>query len=356
MTQIDTQAPSFSLSDARSIVRDLFKPNPLVYWSDFILTFGLGVFCFQSVRGGSLLTPHQGITGEWSQLGFFICSIFLFYRAAMFIHEIIHLRNESLRGFSFVWNLLCGIPFLMPSFVYYTHMDHHRRSHYGTEHDGEYLPLTHRSPWYVLFYLSWSFVIPVLAILRFAVLTPVSWMSPRFRKWLHKHASSMVMDPMYIRPLPSKRAMRIIRIQEVACFVWCLGVAVVPPVFMGRWPVPFLIHAYLTGSAIILINSIRTLGSHRWTNKEGEMTFLQQLVDSANFPNWPIVSELWGPIGTRYHALHHLFPSMPYHSLPAANRRLLKKLPSDSPYRETIEPSLASALLRLFRATCSRAK
>jgi len=46
-------------------------------------------------------------------------------------------------------------------------------------------------------------------------------------------------------------------------------------------------------------------------------------------------SYLLYPIGMRYHALHHLFPTMPYHSVAAAHRLLMEQLPLDSPYRAT---------------------
>ena len=60
----------------------------------------------------------------------------------MFVHEIVHLPEKKFVAFRVVWNLLCGIPFLVPSFTYYTHLDHHRRKTFGTKHDGEYLPLS----------------------------------------------------------------------------------------------------------------------------------------------------------------------------------------------------------------------
>ena len=70
----------------------------------------------------------------------------LYMRATMFIHELVHLPDKGYRGFRIWWNLLCGIPFLVPSFLYYPHVDHHRRKHYGTDRDGEYLDLSHRHP------------------------------------------------------------------------------------------------------------------------------------------------------------------------------------------------------------------
>ena len=348
MLQSPKRQPALSLRECRNVIGDLFLPRPWIYWTDFLLTFAIGTYCFQQVRGGSLFQPHQGFQGTFQQTFFFFASCLLYYRAGMFIHEVVHQRTTGrLAGFRLVWNLLCGIPFLIPSFIYYPHIDHHRRQHFGTVRDGEYMPLEHQSICKILFYLSWCFVIPLLAILRFLVLTPLAWVIPGFRGWVHQHASSMVMDPSYIRPLPKKKTLRVIYMQEAACFLWCLSIALVGPVLLGRWQIPFLVHAYLMAVVIVLLNSIRTIGSHRWFNEGQPMTFLDQILDSVNYPRRAWVTELWAPVGTRFHALHHLFPSLPYHAAPEAHRRLVASLPADSPYCLTEEPSLASALIDL---------
>jgi len=339
----------FSLAEARSVLGNLFLPRPWIYWTDFLLTYAAGVWCFHTIRGASLLQPQPEFDFTWPKVFYFAAGCLLFYRASLFIHELVHQRGcARLKWFRFVWNLACGIPFLMPAFVYDSHIDHHRRKHYGTEHDGEYLPLRHRSRWYVLFFLSWSLVIPLVALVRFLVLTPLAWLIPGFRRLVHQHASSLVMDPSYIRPLPTPRALRAIYWQEAGCFAWCVLIAVVGPVLVGKWPTPLLIQVYLFGVVIVLLNSLRTLGSHRWENAGGEMTFVDQLLDSVNYPHRAWLTELWGPVGTRYHALHHLFPSLPYHALPEAHRRLMGKLPADSPYHRTEALSLTSVLRQLW--------
>jgi fatty acid desaturase len=346
----------FSLRECRELIGDLFQPRPWIYWTDFLLSYSLGVYCFHKVRGSALWESHQGFLGTFEQTFFFFASCLLFYRAGMFIHEVVHQRAAGrLPVFRFVWNVLCGIPFLIPSFIYYPHIDHHRRQHFGTSRDGEYLPLEQQSVWQILFYLSWCVVIPILAIVRFLVLTPLAWLIPGFRSLVHQHASSMVMDPSYIRPLPKKQTLRLIYLQELACFLWCFAIAIYGPVFKGQSQAPFLIHAYLMAVVIVFLNSVRTIGSHRFFSTGEPMSFLDQLRDSVNYPRHAWISELWGPVGTRFHALHHLFPSLPYHSFPAAHRRLMASLPQDSPYRLTEESSLTSALLDLWRRNRQRA-
>ena len=82
------------------------------------------------------------------------------YRAALFIHEIVHLPENRFIAFRVVWNLLCGIPMLIPSFTYSTHLGHHRRTMYGTNQDGEYLPLAHMQPWWILIFFTHALSAP----------------------------------------------------------------------------------------------------------------------------------------------------------------------------------------------------
>jgi fatty acid desaturase len=60
---------------------------------------------------------------------------------------------------------------------------------------------------------------------------------------------------------------------------------------------------------------------------------------------------IWAPLGMRFHALHHLFPTLPYHNMAAAHRRLAAVLPADHPYRQTESPSLLAAIGQLARAS-----
>jgi len=278
----------------------------------------------------------------------FLGSALLFYRAALFIHELAHLPKRQFRGFRVAWNLLCGIPFLMPSFLYETHLDHHRRKSFGTKHDGEYLPLAGRGWWPIALYLASIPLIPIAAVVRFAILTPLSWLHPAIRRWVHTHASSLVIDPAYLRPSPTPTMLRAIRWQEFACFALCMAAFGVGCI-RGFNNLGLIAQAYATAVFVIGLNTIRTLGAHRWWNEGHELSFVEQLLDTVNVEGPAWIGELWGPLGLRYHGLHHLFPSLPYHNIPEAHRRLMRHLPADSAYRRTVEPSLAAALLKLLR-------
>lgn len=341
---VETQ--TFSLAQARHIVKDLFSPNPYIYWADMLLSAVGGMICFGLVR--RVLEPFSLAQG----IVFVLCGL-LFYRAVLFTHELTHFRAGTFRGFRIVWNLLCGIPFLMPSFMYYTHVDHHMRKHFGTKNDGEYMPLASLSPWHIVIYMCQPFVIPVIAVVRFLILAPIAWVSPTFREFVHRRASSMVMDPTYIRPLPSRKVLRIFRLQEVLCFMWLAAIIVL--LTAGVVPLGFVATVYLLSVFVLFLNGLRTLGAHRYTSDGHEGTFLDQLLDSINYPRHPFLSSLWAPVGLRFHALHHLFPSLPYHNLARAHARLMAELPADSPYRQTESPSLTAALVQLWRTSRAHA-
>src|SRR5437899_3760842 len=99
----------------------------------------------------------------------------------------------------------------------------------------------------------------------------------------------------------------------------------------------------------MFVNQLRVYAAHRYVNESEPMSFLDQMLDSTTIPGGPW-SALWAPLGMRYHALHHLFPTMPYHTMGTAHRRLMRALPPDSPYHATLRQSLPAALLELARA------
>jgi fatty acid desaturase len=105
---------------------------------------------------------------------------------------------------------------------------------------------------------------------------------------------------------------------------------------------------YCLSTYSIALNWIRNLAAHRYANTGGEMTFAEQVEESINIVHNSLVTLLLFPVGLRYHGLHHLFPSLPYHALGEAHRRLMKALPEDAPYRRTCCPGFFTALRDLL--------
>lgn len=337
----------FSFSEARSLIGDLSKPNPVIYWCDFLASI-LGAYTAAAI---TLRFPLRFGFEPWVVLTICITyslALILFMRSVMFIHELVHLPRDEFKGFRIAWNLLCGVPLFVPSFLYYPHVDHHRRKHYGTEHDGEYLSLSHNSRWLVVGFIAQALVIPFLAMFRFIILSPICRVFPSVRTIAHRHASTMLVDPFYERDDATPKLMKLVMLQELGCFLIGLNFIFGHKLRTGTWFDPLWVVVYFLAIGLLILNEVRTLGAHRWTGDGNEMSFEEQLLDSVNYPDRPWISELWGPIGTRYHALHHLFPSLPYHNLAKAHARLVNGLPNDSPYHDTVATSLTAEIRALW--------
>jgi fatty acid desaturase len=93
------------------------------------------------------------------------------------------------------------------------------------------------------------------------------------------------------------------------------------------------------------INFFRGVINHGYAHEGAAVSFEEMILDSTNVTGPSVWSRFWSPLNTRYHALHHLYPSLPYHALPRAHDRLMSRLPEDHPYRQTNKETY----LRAFR-------
>jgi len=330
----------FPLREAHHLVRDLMTPKPWIYWTDFLFHITLGWSAFFT----ALLSPAFSL---W-QLGGFVVAVLALYRSAVFVHELAHLKKGSFKNFRLAWNILCGTPFLIPSFTYDgVHNDHHKPDVYGTNADGEYLPFATRRPAEMVVYVLLSFLIPVFLVVRFVLLTPLSYMIPPLRKIIWERASSLTIDPNYRRAADAIRNDLNWRQQEIATCLF--GAVIITLVVLEVLPYSLLILWYLTVVTIFLLNSLRTLAAHAYRNPGNhKMTLAEQYLDSINIPGNFLITPLWAPVGLRYHATHHLFMSMPYHNLGKAQRRLVNGLTDNSQYIKTIRNGLWDALRRIW--------
>ena len=80
------------------------------------------------------------------------------------------------------------------------------------------------------------------------------------------------------------------------------------------------------------------------------MSFAEQVVESINITGQSWFTVAMFPVGLRYHALHHMFPALPYHNLSEAHGRLMQGLPVDAPYRSCNRESFLGAVLELWQA------
>ena len=321
---------------SRDLVRGLQSRRPEIYWIDFLLTSFIGWSSFSLAVHYSLFSPLMALAA--------VVATFSLYRGLLFVHEISHF-NSGMRGFETAWNLLSGFPLLLPSFVYCgMHQDHHRIHLYGTEGDPEYLPFAHSRGMTIRFAIE-SFLTPILLVVRFLLLAPLGLACPPLHRWLAVHASSLVINFKYRRDLKGQLERKMRRSEIALLLIWtAAGIAVWQGVLPWRIFLVWLLVVSLTS----FINTVRTLVAHDYQSDGLPMDRTGQLLDSIDHPGrwW---TELWAPVGLRYHALHHYFPGLPYHNLPEAYRRLITQAPATSAFHRSTNSSLPYSLRKLYR-------
>lgn len=332
------------LRAARDLTKDLYVARGAIYWSDMLLSAGIGYACI----AGAILTGNVGLAVVFGLVG-----ALALYRALMFNHELTHFQKSTLPGFRTVWNLAVGIPLLTPSFMYEgVHVIHHKRTQYGTIEDPEYLPLALMKPWTLPTFVLVALLAPLALILRFAVLVPLGAILPPVRRFVWQRFSSLSINPEFRRRPAEGDMTRRVFWQELGGCLWSW--TLIGSIFVLGWQ-PLLI-ALTILSLTAVLNQLRTLVAHLWENEGEPMTVTAQFLDSVNVPPPGPLAEIWAPVGLRYHALHHLMPSMPYHALPEAHRRLHRELGDGSTYQGSNHPGMIFLIGKIARSTMARGR
>jgi len=336
----DAAAPVW-IRQARLALRDApvdhFKVSPWRYWLDFLLALSIAY----TAAAVYLLAP----LGSWPQLAAFPIAVFWLYRLGSLVHEVCHLGHHEMRGFKVAWNVLVGMMTLTPSpFFTRHHRDHHSMKMYGTPEDPEYVAnVLEGGNWRsALIYSLHMLVFPLLVFLRF-LLAPLSFLHPRLRQLVLERASSLTLNIHYTRHItPFDR--KAITAVELLCFV---RAAFIPlSVALGMAPPSRVGLLYVLGLTTFVMNQMRQLADHHFQGDGSQVSVESHILDSCNYTGKDPLTLLFFPFSIRYHALHHLFPSLPYHNLEAAHGYLVKSLPADSPYLGLDQPGWWSTAKR----------
>lgn len=333
------------IREAHGQVKDLFKHNRALYWTDLIATALIAwastvVFFLASLGSGTQI------------LAAFIAAV-AFYRGGTFMHEIIHMPRNELKGFKWAWNALIGVPLLLPWVMYRNHIEHHSRQHFGTPRDGEYYPLAAAPLSETILYMVKLPFLSLLALARFAILAPLSYAYQPLRQWVLSHASAYASNPYYVKRFPERELPQLSKVEWI-CFAWVMmwvAITLLGPVTWFHWLLAWGLH-----SLTLALNWIRNLAAHSYSNRGQAMTHLAQLEDSVNLVGQTWLTVWLFPVGLRYHALHHLFPGLPYHNLGEAHRRLMTHFGDVSPYANANHGNYFTVVADLLRSASQTSK
>ncbi len=206
------------LKAAANLTRDLNVPKSAIYWADMLGSALLGY-----VAMFAAMSVHP----TWLAVSAGLVAVLALYRAGSFIHELTHIKKGAVRGFRFSWNLIVGVPLLIPSFMYEgVHNQHHAKRYYGTVDDPEYLPLALMHPWTLPVFLIAAALAPIGMLIRFGILAPLSMLSPRLRNVVVGRYSGLQINPKFVRPKPEGEFARDWAWQEAGASIWSMALLV----------------------------------------------------------------------------------------------------------------------------------
>lgn len=319
---------------------DFHQTKPWIYWRDMILGVVIAYGAATVFVGAQPFSVIQIVA--------YVVAVLWLYRVGSLIHEVAHLGGHEMASFKIAWNILVGVPTLTPStFFTGNHRDHHTQRVYGTAEDPEYVTniCKRGSIWNLVLYFMFVAIFPLVVFLRFA-LAPLTFLTPSIRNFTLRKLSAFTFNWKYERPLG-----RIDRktFAALELFCWFRAVSIPGAVVLGVTQPSRMLMLYLLGASVVTLNQLRQLADHHFEGHGGQLTMSEHIQDSCNYVGRDPVTWLFFPFAIQYHALHHLFPSLPYHNLAQAHRFLMKELPVDSPYRLLEQPGWWSVAKKMTR-------
>jgi fatty acid desaturase len=320
------------------LLRPFQKLSPVTFYVDLIGTAVLAWGALWMLA----ITPLSSPTALW-----FLLAYIGFFRGHAFIHEVVHFRKK-ITGLGPLYNLLFGFANRAPYYIHDPHQFHHLPTTFGTAKDPEYMVIAGKGRFYFFLPILSAPILPLILLVRFGVLPIVSWAFPvAWREWLYRHLSTLVVNPGYVRELRHAEDLRTALLQDTGCALYLLSWIALG--ISGILPVAFFVWMYAVIVATTLVNIYRARVAHRYDNHSGERLGPFAALRDSTCVEGSVLDILWAPIGLKYHSMHHIAPTIPYHNLGKAHAFLKAQLAEDHPYRQTILPNLVGGLRQFWR-------
>jgi hypothetical protein len=342
------------------MLQDLMEYRPWIYFADFTVSIAVGYFaCWQYFT----VKDYSAAQFFW----FLVAGLALF-RSGVFVNEIARMPEGRMVAFKTYWNLICGIPLLMPSFKYElvrapARIPAEQVAERGPENPRGLRP--ERLTAHALRILA----APVLGAARFLLIGPLLILHPRIHGWLWARMPANFPIPHQsaeLMPTAGRRR----NAAEICCFLVVLAVIFAYSDDIVPWSTFAELYALCVFA--VALRCVQNLFESRLLPSQAKaaadstsvipgaaggvlsnsaaMAGAGDLEPAIGSPvtvaGPPVIDALLLPVGSRYRGLRQALPSVPYHNLGAAHRRLMAELPADSAYRRHVVR--LGAALRVF--------
>ncbi len=289
--------------------RKYFIPRPAIYYRDF--GFYLLLFLIGMIWGAQATWPTVILPLLLAAAGL--------HRAGLFCHEIVHIKDTSLKPFQYLYTWTVALLVMVPPLRFQIpHLAHHRLGVFGTPEDPQY-PLIRGNPFaMIMVLLVIPFIVPFTNLfMTFTAAAGAFGTEQAIDRWASRHFGLSLSSP-----LTEDQQAEVSRHARVNLLLLAAVVILIPGIL------PFYYAVLVAGWALLTARIPLEHELEQLVETSGRQ---DQMIDSFTIESpFALIVQ---PVGFRFHTAHHMYPAVPYHNLPALHEHLKRTVPE---YRDSI--------------------